>query len=494
MSRAEIKRRYISLAKETHPDSSPAARIDDDRFNEIARAWTVLSDPKTRRAHDRELAAADFKDDFVRRAEEVAREYGPSARKFYDDFAIPFLRRTTATTLAGWSAVAEVTSEAASEREKNGRGAGEADGSDDPAASLSEMVKEVSEMERANAGGGGDALEDFGKAFQRVFEAAGNATRQIDGMELQEKSAELRERADETRAESMEVLARLNEIKSERLRLTFHTSSANFTSKDAIQYLDGFNGGIVTDDVTLMQRISFKQPMSQSIEAFTAAESEFDKKAREKSEVDQKISRRHTALQKAEKAFKAATEAEERARRVLEEAEKRVVTSQKLVAEAKQSIRDLYVSSRKADQELSKARTALKRKRDAVRRELKKKADTVEGPMFDEEDDGNVRLNPGFDRSSMNDMGFEDRNLAAIEALLKDERKVEGEFLKLVDKASRLMSRSERLRLRSEELIGERARRDDARALDKENQQQAANGAGGEVIGDNFQGSADRQM
>ena len=74
-----------------------------------------------------------------------------------------------------------------------GEGNGELNGNTLSGVTLSEVVKEVSEMERTNAGAG-DALEDFGKAFQRVFEAGRNATRQIDGMEFQEKSLELRMR------------------------------------------------------------------------------------------------------------------------------------------------------------------------------------------------------------------------------------------------------------------------------------------------------------
>lgn len=96
----------------------------------------------------------------------------------------------------------------------------------------------------------------------------------------------------------------------------------------------------------------------------------------------------------------------------------------------------------------------LKRKRDVVRQELKRKSNRVDGPIFEQIDNGTVRINPGYDRSSMNVMGFEEQTLSTIGSLLKDERRIEGDYLRLVDKSSRLISRSERLRLRSEELIG----------------------------------------
>ncbi|KAL7481777.1 hypothetical protein ACHAW6_007452 [Cyclotella cf. meneghiniana] len=61
-SRSEIKRSYLSLAKETHPDALLQNGIIDDleaeqRFNEIARAYKILSDPTERRRYDRELKA-----------------------------------------------------------------------------------------------------------------------------------------------------------------------------------------------------------------------------------------------------------------------------------------------------------------------------------------------------------------------------------------------------------------------------------------------------
>ena len=89
-SRAEIKWLYIALVKETHLNSvsSPGTppshgggivvgtgeAASADRFNEITRA-----------------CVHDFKEEVVRRAGEVAREYGLTSRRFYNDAAVPFL-------------------------------------------------------------------------------------------------------------------------------------------------------------------------------------------------------------------------------------------------------------------------------------------------------------------------------------------------------------------------------------------------------------------
>jgi hypothetical protein len=65
---------------------------DTDISKAKGKIKAVLSDPKSRRAHDRELAAHEFKEGVLRSAEELTREYGPAVRGFYEDVAIPLLR------------------------------------------------------------------------------------------------------------------------------------------------------------------------------------------------------------------------------------------------------------------------------------------------------------------------------------------------------------------------------------------------------------------
>ena len=112
MSRAEIRQRYIALARSTHPDSpssddtttatanSSNNNNNSNSFDNVARAWEVLSDTQSRRVHDRELAALEFKDNISRMADVAVREVVPTLNKFYDDVAIPLFRRSAATTLA----------------------------------------------------------------------------------------------------------------------------------------------------------------------------------------------------------------------------------------------------------------------------------------------------------------------------------------------------------------------------------------------------------
>jgi molecular chaperone DnaJ len=49
----EIKKRFRSLARETHPDANPGNPEAESRFREIAEAYEVLSDPQRRAGYDR---------------------------------------------------------------------------------------------------------------------------------------------------------------------------------------------------------------------------------------------------------------------------------------------------------------------------------------------------------------------------------------------------------------------------------------------------------
>lgn len=51
-SDAEIKAAYRRLAREKHPDRDPGNPWAEDEFKELTQAYSILSDPKTRRKYD----------------------------------------------------------------------------------------------------------------------------------------------------------------------------------------------------------------------------------------------------------------------------------------------------------------------------------------------------------------------------------------------------------------------------------------------------------
>lgn len=57
-SKSELKQKYISLAKQSHPDATGGKSLTESSdkrldFSEIASAYRILSDPKERKRYDR---------------------------------------------------------------------------------------------------------------------------------------------------------------------------------------------------------------------------------------------------------------------------------------------------------------------------------------------------------------------------------------------------------------------------------------------------------
>ena len=51
-SAADVKKAYRKLAQQLHPDANPGDRTAEERFKEVGRAYSVLSDPKKRSEYD----------------------------------------------------------------------------------------------------------------------------------------------------------------------------------------------------------------------------------------------------------------------------------------------------------------------------------------------------------------------------------------------------------------------------------------------------------
>jgi curved DNA-binding protein CbpA len=217
-SRAELKQLYISLAKRYHPDAVKQAQdlASDENstsssstttFAEIASAWRVLSDPKTRKRYDRSLQAEAFSNQVVDWASEVGKQAGPVLERF----AIPFLRRTTATTLASvQAALTDLNS---------------ADGS----ASSSKK----------------DA--DLARTFAAAMAAAKRAGQYVDSVELREQAALLDARAEEKKQANDVILQELQNKTSLRLNMALHTPKSGLKAQEARDLLKEFNSSGILD-------------------------------------------------------------------------------------------------------------------------------------------------------------------------------------------------------------------------------------------------------
>ena len=92
-TKAELKRKYVVLAKQTHPDAVRDGSSSDIEFSQIAAAYKVLSDPKQKRRYDRRLKAEAFSRELQELAGGFAEKAAPQVQNMLDTVAVPFLRR-----------------------------------------------------------------------------------------------------------------------------------------------------------------------------------------------------------------------------------------------------------------------------------------------------------------------------------------------------------------------------------------------------------------
>jgi hypothetical protein len=161
-TKEELKKCYVKMAKLSHPDAKLSQNNNSGGgaetqtttfdFTEIAAAWEVLGDTKMRKRYDRNLQAEEW----YKRTQRMTNESLEGAVEILDKVAFPFLRRTTATTLAVGQAVAEGISRVS--------------------------AKETKETATA---------EKLAYSLLNVVQAGRQAGRAIDSIELTEKSKEL---------------------------------------------------------------------------------------------------------------------------------------------------------------------------------------------------------------------------------------------------------------------------------------------------------------
>jgi curved DNA-binding protein CbpA len=176
-------------------------------FAEIAAAWRVLSDPKSRKRYDRSLQAEAFSNQVVDWASEVGKQAGPVLERF----AIPFLRRTTATTLA----------------------------------SVQAALTDLNSAESSTSSSKKDA--DLARTFAAAMAAAKRAGQYVDGVELREQAALLDARAEEKKQAIDVILQELQNKTSVRLNMALHTPKSGLTAQEARDLLKEFNSSGILD-------------------------------------------------------------------------------------------------------------------------------------------------------------------------------------------------------------------------------------------------------
>ena len=175
-TKAELKRQYVLLAKQTHPDAQigrtpeQIAAMEADplipSFHQVSEAWKTLSDDKERKRYDRSLKADEFVESAEKWAATISESTGSILSKTWQSQLSPFIKRTVST----------VNNANAAFREE-----------------LGESTTAESEDVSSKAKGGARTV-GVGQYWKAAVEAARQAGRSISQQDMYEKAAELDER------------------------------------------------------------------------------------------------------------------------------------------------------------------------------------------------------------------------------------------------------------------------------------------------------------
>lgn len=410
-TRDEIKRRYVELARETHPDAtvglSPKERSEKEiLFTEVAAAWRILSDKRERQRYDRSLKAKEF----TRNVERVAGNYVETGAKTVSRVLESLFQSTSGPEVPSFDdAVQQVRETREVMRAEN----------------------EVKELRRAKASA---KNVDVVGAIASAINRGRKFTRAMDRYELLKKSRELEQISMEEIERSMAIKGELANVMNKRLSLSLRTPNSALTSSEALKLLDGLN---TIDSVSLLESIRRKHPLINHINCLEEIENEYADKLGEQTEAQRRLTEMKEALWKADLKAQEAVRAEEAARRALEEAQRQVIATRKELMDWNRNYADAECQHRKTTQEMEKVSLALERKQERVRTALRRKEEEVLDV---------------FVTSNNETLDAQGLGLSDLERLRKEEGYLRAESNRLDDRAKRLRSTARKLKRRCEEL------------------------------------------
>jgi len=468
-SRSELKKAYVNLVKQLHPDaigSSSAYNTDlqQQSFQTITQAWKTLSNPLERKRYDRDLRAQKFTQDIEQAMGNLANTAGPQFLNAFENVAIPFLRRSAATTFAGLNAVVQdvqMYSERKQQRERENR-----------------------ERDPKQTQGQGQG-QGLGSILSNALLATQKAGKAIDRLELIEKSRELSKRAQKEMKEAMKLREELEDIAQKRMQLTLHTPKSNLTSLEASIILDGFN---IVDQVTMMDTVLLRKSVGYEIEKLQEMEIEFDEKTRQYQQIISKLQSEKSSLHQAKINASAALKAVENARKALQDVMDLAQSAKEEILTIEGSLKSSEELERIQSLDIERLKDAMMRQQERMRLALRRKeeqqlargsassstiASTVTttstssttssiGSDFNNNNNnnnnGNDVNNNKNNSININNMKGDFKNdlaeyaQAQVEKMLQRESFLRAESARLQAQAERLESRSQKLLERANEL------------------------------------------
>jgi curved DNA-binding protein CbpA len=421
-TRAELKKQYVVLARQSHPDAlisssttttttTTTAALD---FSEIAAAWRILSDSIQRRRYDRSLQAERVSEEIVAWAGDVAEQAKPAtdlSMTLLEKFAIPLFRRTTATTLASFQAAAQELSSSSKNKNNN--------------SSSSNKNKND---------------DNFTSTWQTAMAAAMRAGQAVDKMELDEKAEELQQRAVREYQAAMDTKTELQAVMMKRLKLSLHTPNSGMTSAESLIVLEEFNQ-TVADDLTVLQRAFLRHTIVEEIVELQKTEGVFVEVQKVDSQAQDEYRNGVRERLVAGTALERAERQETEARRAYEEAQKRVMERRARLDSITRDVAAIEARVNKSSYELERKSVLVQSQSEKVRNALRQK-------------EREVLKARGLDvNSAVPDLVIKEEieaRLQLMNALRQEERLLSDRFSAMEVKAAKYFSRAKKLKKRTE--------------------------------------------
>jgi len=413
-SRSDLKRNYINLVRQTHPDaliSKEDDEIDDNspEFQEIMQAWRTLSNPLERKRYDRKLRAEAFTTKVENAMGAFGKTAGPQFLNAFENVAIPFLRRSAATTVAGFTSIGE---------------------------DLANYGTTTKDANATKDGGASTEESGLGGILSNALKSSQKARKAIDCLELMEKSRELKKRAEEEQTKAQDMRDEINTSMSKRVKLTLHTPDTKIDSLEALMILDGMN---TVDEVKMKDIVRFRHTVSYEIKQLQQFEKDLQSSKKLNHSLEADMDRKTLALEQARANAKAAMQAEERARKALEDAINLVASTNHDVMQSTLSLETTDDKLRYNEMELERISKGMSKQQERVRVALRRKEEAIEEASGE-------KLYGDFKAEKIVD------SAATIQALLKEERYLRAESARLDSVAERLLSRAEKLEKTAKEI------------------------------------------
>lgn len=406
-TRSELKRNYINLVRKTHPDALISRNTEDaedenPEFQVIMNAWRTLSNPLERKRYDRALRAAAFTSRVENVVGTIGKTAGPQFLNAFENVAIPFLRRSAATTVAGFTSIGEDLANYGTAKEGN-----------------------ATDVEESGIGG---IIANAVKSSQKAGKA-------IDCLELEEKSRKLKKSSKKEATKAQMMKDKLDDIMNERVKLTLHTPNAKLNSLEGLMILDGLN---TLDEVKVTDVIRFRHTVSYEIEKLQEFESDLTSSQELNQNLKRDVGRKLSALEQAKANGRAAHQAEERARKALEDAKNLVASTNHDIQQSTLSLGITDDKLRYNELELERINAGITKQQERVRVALRRKEEAMQDASDEEKVYGDFKGESVEEKAE------------AIESLLKEERYLRAESARLENQSRRMASRAQKLEVTAE--------------------------------------------